>query len=107
LLRLLLLYQFFHWFAPSEAYFSSYVLRRVSALDNDFNRLNDAVFMWDMPANIIGGMVVVMSAVVGGERAALLLCAAAEVATRAVTLSARSLDALVVSQVGLQRCMHA
>ena len=99
ILLLLAAYQFFHWFEPSEALWFNYALRRVKALNNSSEEMNNRVFVYDTPAYIIGAIIIGLCVAVGGERLALVICGLALAATQALTIWPTSLYWLIASQV--------
>lgn len=95
LLFYMFLFQFFHWFKPSEAFFADYVLPRYGV--SRATLISD-VYAWDTPFQILAAALMVVVFTLLGGRAALLLCAAAAIATVMIVLFLDSFTFLVVSQ---------
>jgi len=95
LLFSMFLFQFFHWFKPSEAFFADYVIPHYGI---SRSKLISDVYAWDTPFQMAAALLTAVVFIAMGGRAALFLCAAAAIATVMIVLFLGSFAFLVVSQ---------
>lgn len=95
LLSAMFLFQFFHWFKPSQAYFADFVLPHYHITSHML--IND-VYAWDTIFQMAAAVLMIGTYMIVGGRHILVLCACAAVATVASVLASEQLSMLVVSQ---------
>lgn len=96
LLWLLVAFQFFHWFEPSQPYMTDYI---VNAYGMEVSDLQEQVFAFDIPFFFAAAVVISSVYLFLGPRAALLLCAVASIASPLLVLYSRTTKGLLLSQV--------
>ena len=94
-LLIIVVFQFLHWFQPSEAYYPSYVVPRYNTtIDN----LVAEVFAWDTLLQFGAALVAGVALIFGGYRSALCVCAGGSIAAVALTVSGHTYAILLASQ---------
>eukprot|EP00656_Telonema_subtile_P004452 TRINITY_DN12027_c0_g1_i1.p1 TRINITY_DN12027_c0_g1~~TRINITY_DN12027_c0_g1_i1.p1 ORF type:complete len:444 (-),score=76.43 TRINITY_DN12027_c0_g1_i1:49-1380(-) len=95
LLSAMFVFQFFHWFKPSQAFFPDYVMPHFHI---ERSRLIADVYAWDTPFQILAAGIAMVCVVVVGGHGALLVCASAAVLTVCAVLFFDSFGFLLLSQ---------
>ncbi|EGD73988.1 hypothetical protein PTSG_05683 [Salpingoeca rosetta] len=96
LLALMVAFQYFHWFDPSQPYMAAYIKERYGT---DSQHLQDEVFAYGVPFFFASAAAMALLYLVAGARLALLVCAAASIGSPMLVLFSASLKGVLLSQL--------